>query len=84
MKIFQSRVKYAPWLSTETKKLIVHRNVAQSKAAFSNDEVDWQVYRRLRNKITSKLRIEKLNWQKDKMKETSKDSGKQWKMFLRG
>ena len=83
MKIFQSRVKYAPWLSTETKKLIDQRNVAQSKAAFSNDEVDWQVYRRLRNKVTSKLRIEKLNWQKDKMKETSKDSGKQWKNVLK-
>ena len=62
LKIFQTRKNYSPWLSLETKNMIRQRNEAQSQAALTNHPADWNIFKGLRNKVTSRLRVEKLNW----------------------
>ena len=74
LKIFQNRTKYSPWLSMDTKELIRQRNVAQSQAALTNHSADWKIFRNLRNQVTSKLRFEKLHWQKKQLQDSSKKS----------
>ena len=83
MKIFQNRTNYSPWLSVDTKELIRQRNVAQSHAALTNNSKDWKTFRNLRNQVTSKLRVEKLNWQTKKINDSSKNPSQQWQMALR-
>ena len=83
MRIFQTWRKYAPWLSLELKELIKQRNKAQTKAALTKNNVDWECFKRLRNKLTSKLKNEKLSWQKNKLKEGSKNPGDQWQSVLK-
>ena len=82
MKIFQTRKNYAPWLSLDTKSLIIQRNEAQARAALSNTEDDWRAFRKIRNKVNSKLKAEKIIWQRKKLIDSSNNSGDQWKSVL--
>ena len=75
---FQTRKKYSPWLSTETKQLLKERNQAQMWAASTKNPDDWSAYKKLRNKATKQLKIEKSSWQKNKLELCSNDSGKLW------
>ena len=51
IKTFQVYKKYASWLSTETKNLMLERDQAQKNAANSKLDDDWKQYKSLRNKI---------------------------------
>ena len=84
VKKFQIRVKYAAWLSEDTKKMMAERDLAQLTASSSGAESDWIAYRRLRNQVTSQLRRDKLHWQQEKLQscEESSDTGGMWKNFL--
>ena len=82
VKTVQTRTRYAPWLSQSTKLLIEQRDQAQRKASSSKLEEDWKLFRRLRNQVTSKLRVEKVNWQQDKLIKSSDNPGEQWQFVL--
>ena len=82
VKTFQTRSKYVPWLSTTTKQLIKDRDQAQRRAAISNSEDDWKLFKQLRNQVTSRLRPEKSNWQKDQLQTCTGKPGDQWKLML--
>ena len=77
IKTVQTRTRYTPWLSQPTKLLIEQRDQAQSRASSSKLEEDWKVFKSLRNQVTSKLRVEKSNWQQDKLKKSSGNPGVQ-------
>ena len=62
--------------------MIEHRDEAQRKAAASKSEVDWKIFKKLRNQVTSMLRVEKTNWQRDKLKNCSSSPGEQWQLVL--
>ena len=81
IRTIQIRKHYAPWLSTDTKKLMSERDLAQKIAIESNLECDWSTFRRLRNKVNQILKTEKRNWQKAKLKlfEDENDSKQIWK-----
>ena len=59
IKKIQTRTKYAPWLSKETKLLKDKREAAQEQAAQTDNQEDWRVYRGLRNQVTAKSREDK-------------------------
>ena len=71
VKTVQTRIRYAPWLSQPTKLLIEERDQPQSRASRSKLEEDWKLYKRLRNQVTSKLRVEKSNWQQENLRKSS-------------
>ena len=79
LKTFQVRKHYCPWITDYTKNLIYQRNLAQVEAQKFNKNTDWEVYRVLRNQVNSRLKKEKLLWQKKKMVEVSSDPSNSWK-----
>ena len=79
IRTIQIRAKYAPWLSDSTKKLLKERNDAQRTASASGDIDDWRYYKHLRNTATVRMRVEKKNWECEKLSHTDHDSGTLWK-----
>ena len=77
-KTIQTRTKYASWLSSDTKGLIIQRNDAQSQAAATNSVSDWNKFKRLRNEVTKRLKVEKQAWQQDKLLQCAGRPGDQW------
>ena len=63
VKTIQTRNKYVPWLAKETNNLMEQRDLAQGRAANSRFQEDWQQFKKLRNQVTSRLRVEESNWQ---------------------
>ena len=82
MKTFQTRTNFAPWLSNPTKQLMKDRDQAQRKAVATRSEQDWKVFRKLRNQVTSKLRVEKVTWQRNKLVSCKGNPSEQWKQVL--
>ena len=50
---FQTRVKYAPWISQDIKNKIKNRDAAQEKASKTGFISDWEVYKKKRNEVIS-------------------------------
>ena len=49
------------WLSGNTRQLMEDRDVARNKAAATNSQDDWKLYKTLRNKCTIKVRQDRKN-----------------------
>ena len=84
VKKFQIKSKYAAWVNDTTKNKMKVRNLAQQKASLTGTAEDWSYYKQLRNEVTSLLREDKLNWQKNKLTscEEACETGKIWKNIL--
>ena len=84
VKKFQIRTRYAPWVSEDTKDRIKERDKAQQAATRSGTKEDWELYKQLRNTVTSQLKKEKIEWQKVKLddSENGNNSGKLWKNIV--
>ena len=82
MKIYQTRRKFVPWLSEETRKLMKERDDLHNLAKSSREGRDWENYKKTRNKVTGRLKSEKENWQKKTLDNCNNDSGKLWKNIL--
>ena len=84
IKKFQTRTRYAAWVSDELKTKIKERDQAQQAAIVSGLVEDWDEYKRLRNCLTKELRAEKLSWQQHKLEacEENLNTGKVWKNIL--
>ena len=54
------------------------RDLAQVWATSTKTAADWSEYKRLRNRATKVQRVEKQNWQKQKLNQSSNNSGKLW------
>ena len=79
IKTYQVRKNYCPWLSDETKLLIHDRNLAHKKATDSKYAEDWNRYKLLRNRVNSRLRTEKHEWQQQKISYLANSSSNTWK-----
>ena len=75
----QVRQKYCPWLSQQTKDLIHERNQAQKTASETQNNDDWNNYKRLRNTVNNRLKHEKVHNQKEKLKQCKTSSRDIWK-----
>ena len=53
MVIIQQRTMYQQWLTSMTKQEMVIRDHLREVARISQEEIDWQVYRKQRNKCTA-------------------------------
>ena len=86
VRTIQMRTNYVHGLSKETKELQRERNLAQEKAASTNDPEDWKIFRSLRNQSTSSVRKDKRKWEAQKFSQnennTSSDIWKSVKGFL--
>ena len=82
VKKFQTSTKYCPWLTKETRELIKQRNEAQKAMSENKTDDNIKKYRNLRNKVTGNLKKSKVLWQKQKLENSSNDSGKLWKNVL--
>lgn len=49
-----------PWLTIATKKLINEHDTFLRKARESGSKVDWNIYRRLRNKVCNSVQIQEI------------------------
>lgn len=79
MKNFQVRTQYLPWLSQNTKNKMQERDEAQKIASETKSNDDWLKYKALRNSVNNILKIEKKNWQENKLKHFGNDSSTVWK-----
>ena len=67
VRTIQAKTRYAPWLSEETKKLQNVRNAAQKTASQTDSQEDWRLYKALRNQVTARLRLDKMEWEKKQL-----------------
>ena len=63
------RTNYNLCLSQKTKDLMKERDDTQKQASLSNNPDQCRKYKQLRNRVTSRLRSEKKNWQRFKLAE---------------
>ena len=82
IKVFQSRSKYCPWLSEQTKYLLKLRNEAQQLYSREKTDYNYEKFKKLRNRATNQLRKDKIGWQKKKLQECSGNSSLMWKNVL--
>ena len=82
VRTIQTRRKYVPWLSQETRILMQQRDQAQTRAASTRSQEDWMSYKRLRNQVTSRLRTEESSWQGRKLRDCSGSPSEQWQHVL--
>ena len=78
VKTIQVRNKYAPWLSQNTKELMKERNAAQETASKTRDLDDWRKYKSLRNQATSKMKQERMTWEKMKLDGSKNNPNSLW------
>ena len=78
VKKIQTRVKYSPWLSKDTKVLIRDREASQAKAAETDDPEDWRIFRSLRNQVIAKKRADKKKWENQKLDHREHTSSTLW------
>ena len=56
MKTVQIRTNYNPWLSQQTKNLMRDRDQLQQIAAETNNQQDWNNYKKLRNTVNNRVK----------------------------
>ena len=69
VRVFQTRRKYVPWLSTETKSLMTIRDNLLIQAQASGCKDQWDKFKKVRNKVTGKLRTDKDSWERKSLNE---------------
>ena len=68
-----------PWLTVATKKLMNERDSVLRKARRSGSEVDWSMYRRLRNQVSNRIKIEKRRYQRNEISDNLDNPKSFWK-----
>ena len=71
------RGKPTPWLSLEIKNAMNKRDFYLKRA--TNDEVDWLLYRKIRNKVTYSIRQSKARYCRNFLHETANQPKDFWK-----
>ena len=72
-----------PWMHNEVRKLIRQRKRLQKKAKVNNDASKWAKFRRVRNKITNKIRFANHNYEMgiaERHKNNTTDVKTWWKL----
>ena len=61
---------------------MIERNNAQNEAAASQNNIDWQKYKMLRNEVTKRLKHEQKAWQKVQLLNCDGRPSDQWQHIL--
>ena len=79
VKTIQTRKKYAPWLTEESKNLQEARNKAQEKATMTDLPEDWRQFRALRNQVTARTRADNKEWQRKQLDDKENNPTGMWR-----
>ena len=79
VKTIQTRKKYVPWLTEETKNLQESRNKAQEKATMTDLPEDWRQFRALRNQVTARTRADNKEWQRKQLDDKENNPTGMWR-----
>ena len=87
--IFQKRKHFSPWLTEDTKDMMVQRDMWKKRAVdlaiispglvTDDQKAAWAEYRNYRNKINNKKKFEERNYKKEKMLQNIDDPAKMWR-----
>jgi len=72
------KVAPAPWLTRNVKKLMSKRDYLHRKALKSNDNSDWDNYKKCRNLVTKTIRDEKQTYCRQNVSDNIGNSKKMW------
>ena len=78
LKTIQIKSKYNPWISEETKEMMKQRDKLHEDACKSGN---WSEFKRIRNKVSNRLKFEENHHKKMKFQECKGDSKSSWKVF---
>ena len=67
------------WLTSATKKLMNERDSFLRKARKTGSEVDWSTYRRLQNKVSNRIKIEKRRYQRNEIQDNLANPKSFWR-----
>ena len=79
LKVIQVRNNYAPWISAETKNLQKVRDRLKKEAIDEQSESKFREYKKIRNKIVSKLKTDKISYYKTKFYRQNPSTSDLWK-----
>ena len=68
-----------PWLTSATKKLMNERDSFLRKARKTGSEVDLSTYRRLRNQVSNRIKIEKRRYQRNEIQDNLANPKSFWR-----
>ena len=68
-----------PWLASATKKLMNERDSFLRKARKTGSEVDWSTYRRLRNQVSNRIKVEKRRYQRNEIQDNLANPKSFWR-----
>ena len=68
-----------PRLTSATKKLMNERDSFLRKARKTGSEVDWSTYRRLRNQVSNRIKIEKRRYQRNEIQDNLANPKSFWR-----
>ena len=78
--IYQERRKYTPWITPETLKLMKDRDELKQQASVSNSLELWNKFKKVRNRISNKIKQEESAYMKKKLQQYSDDPSKTWSL----
>ena len=78
MKCIQLRKHYNPWLSDTTKELMAERDKLHKVAILSKKDSDWANYKKKRNEVVKRQKVEEASGQRLKLSQCGQDSSKIW------
>lgn len=73
------RSNSAPWVDSELRSLMLHRDKAKDAAQKLGNYEDWKIYRKLRNQVTKLNQSKKKKYFQQKLCDSAGDSRKLWK-----
>ena len=79
LKVFQVRNNYIPWLSDQTKQMIKARDELQEEAIAEDCIEKFEAYKRLRNRVNSRLEQDEIDHYKTKFYQEDPSISTQWR-----
>ena len=73
-----NRINHAPHITKETKKLMIERNMLKQKANNSKDDADRIIYKKARNLVVRKIKVDKKDWLTQQTSGDINNSKKLW------
>ena len=89
--VYQQRKHFAPWITDEIKNLMKHRDLMKKKAkdlaildsrngirTSTEQQLAWSEFKRLRNKVNNKKKIDEQNFKSNKLKTQLNNPSQAW------
>ena len=80
-KTFRPRKRPCPWFNEEIENMKIVRDQFHNRAILTNNDSDWQRYRKCKNKVTSLAREAKANYFKESILMNRDNSKSMWSVL---